>query len=91
LLDPIGGNFLDHQRNVALIGGAGAGTGKTHLAIAIARACIRDGRRGRSFNVADLVNRLEAEALAAKGATPSKVSGERLVSTPPNCRLRANA
>ena len=36
------------------------GTGKTHLAIAIARACIRDGARGRFFNVVDLVNNLEA-------------------------------
>ena len=34
-------------------------TGKTHLAIAIARACIRDGARGRFFNVVDLVNRLD--------------------------------
>jgi DNA replication protein DnaC len=54
------GNFLAHQRNVVLIGGTG--TGKTHLAIAIARACIRDSRRGRFFNVVDLVNKLEAEA-----------------------------
>ena len=35
--------------------------GKTHLAIAIARACIRGGARGRFFNTVDLVNRLEAE------------------------------
>ena len=35
---------------------------KTHLAIAIARACIRDGARGRFFNVVGLVNRLETEA-----------------------------
>ena len=53
------GGFLAHQRNVVLVGGTG--TGKSHLAIAIARACIRDGARGRFFNVVDLVNRLEAE------------------------------
>ena len=53
------GNFVAHQRNVVLVGGTG--TGKTHLAIAIARACIRGGVRGRYFNVVDLVNRLEAE------------------------------
>src|SRR3954462_3721883 len=54
------GRFIAEQRNAVLIGGTG--TGKTHLAIAIARACIRGGARGRSFNVVDLVNRLEAEA-----------------------------
>lgn len=62
--DLAGGDFLDHQRNVVLIGGTG--TGKTHLAIAIARACIRDGARGRFFNVVDLVNKLEAEARAGR-------------------------
>jgi len=57
--DLVGGNFLAHQRNIVLVGGTG--TGKTHLAIAIARACIRGGARGRFFNVVDLVNKLEAE------------------------------
>ena len=37
------------------------GTGKSHLAIAIARSCIRSGTRGRFYNVVDLVNRLETE------------------------------
>ncbi len=54
------GDFLDHQRNLILIGGTG--TGKTHLSVRIARACIRNGRRGRFFNVVDLVNKLDAEA-----------------------------
>ena len=58
--DLAGGDFLAHQRNVVLVGGTG--TGKSHLAIAIARACIRAGARGRFYNVVDLVNRLEAEA-----------------------------
>src|SRR5438876_9036926 len=40
---------------------ASPGTGKTHLAIAIARSCIRSGTRGRFYNVVDLVNRLETE------------------------------
>ena len=44
----------------------GTGTGKTHLAIAIARACIRGGARGRFFNDVDLVNKLEAEARAGR-------------------------
>jgi len=58
--DLASGAFLDAQRNAVLIGGTG--TGKTHLAIAIARACIRAGARGRFFNTVDLVNRLESEA-----------------------------
>jgi len=62
--DLAGGNFLAHQRNVVLVGGTG--TGKTHLAIAIARACIRDGARGRFFNVVDLVNKLEAETRSGR-------------------------
>jgi DNA replication protein DnaC len=58
------GEFLAHQRNLVLVGGTG--TGKTHLAIGIARACIRDGARGRFYNVVDLVNRLEAEGRAGR-------------------------
>ena len=45
-----------------LIGGTG--TGKSHLAVSIARSCIRPGKRGRFFNVVDLVNKLHAEARA---------------------------
>ncbi len=62
--DLCGGEFLAHQRNVVLVGGTG--TGKTHLAIAVARSCIRDGARARFYNVVDLVNRLEAEARAGR-------------------------
>ena len=57
--DLAGGGFLTQQRNAVLVGGTG--TGKTHLAIAIARSCIRSGARGRFYNVVDLVNRLETE------------------------------
>ena len=53
------GAFLDTQRNVVLIGGTG--TGKSHIAIGIARSCIRAGRKARFFNVVDLVNKLETE------------------------------
>jgi DNA replication protein DnaC len=58
--DLAAGNFIAQQRNVVLAGGTG--TGKTHLAIAIARNCIRSGARGRFYNVVDLVNRLETES-----------------------------
>jgi hypothetical protein len=40
--DLASGSFLAEQRNAVLVGG----TGKSHLAIAIARACFRDGARG---------------------------------------------
>ena len=62
--DLAGGTFLAQQRNAVLVGGTG--TGKTHLAIAIARSCIRSGSRGRFYNVVDLVNRLETEARNAR-------------------------
>jgi DNA replication protein DnaC len=60
--DLAGGDFLEQQRNVVLIGGTG--TGKSHLAVAMARACIRNVSCGRFFNVVDLVNKLDAEARA---------------------------
>ena len=57
--DLAAGAFLANQRNAVLVGGTG--TGKSHLAIAIARSCIRAGARARFYYVVDLVNRLEAE------------------------------
>lgn len=56
------GGFLASERNAVLVGG----TGKTHLAIAIGRACVCTGAKVRFFNTVDLVNRLEAEARAGK-------------------------
>jgi DNA replication protein DnaC len=53
------GAFLDSQRNVVLVGGTG--TGKSHIAIGIARCIIRAGRKARFFNAVDLVNKLETE------------------------------
>ncbi len=40
---------------------AAQGREKTHIAVAIARACIRRGARGRFFNAVELVNLLEQE------------------------------
>ena len=59
-----GGGFLEGKRNIVLVGGTG--TGKTHLAVAVARSCIRKGARGRCYNVVDLVNHLEAELRAGR-------------------------
>jgi DNA replication protein DnaC len=71
--DLAGGGFLAQQRNLVLIGGTGSG--KTHLAVGIARSCIRGGARGRFFNVVDLVNRLDAEARGGRqGRTAEHLS-----------------
>lgn len=58
------GAFLDGQRNVVLIGGSG--TGKSHIAIGIARSMIRFGRKAR-FDAVDLVSKLEAEMKRGRG------------------------
>jgi len=57
------GRFLAEQRNAVLIGGTG--TGKSHFTIALARARIRGGARGRFYTVVDLVNRLERRPVPA--------------------------
>lgn len=62
--DLASGRLIAEQRNAVLIGGTG--TGKSHLALAIARACIRGGARGRFYTVVDLVNRLESEGRAGR-------------------------
>jgi DNA replication protein DnaC len=59
------GSFLSTQSNVLLIGGTG--TGKSHIAVAVARNLIKQGQRGRFFNVVDLVNQLEQEKLSGRG------------------------
>jgi DNA replication protein DnaC len=79
LIDSLsGGTFLDDQRNLILVGGTG--TGKTHIAIGIARNCIRAGRKARFFNVVDLVNRLETEIkLDRQGRTADALARVDLV------------
>jgi DNA replication protein DnaC len=51
------GAWIEERQNVCLIGSAG--TGKTHLAIALGQAACRLGKRVRFFTAAALVNRLE--------------------------------
>jgi len=59
------GRFLSDHTNVIMVGGTG--TGKTHLAISIAKQNIRNGYKARYFNVLDLVNQLEQEKLDNRG------------------------
>jgi DNA replication protein DnaC len=59
------GGFLAEHGNVILVGGTGSG--KTHLAVAMGRQAIRNGKRGKFFNLVDLVNRLEQEKLNNRG------------------------
>ncbi|MFZ2947911.1 MAG: IS21-like element helper ATPase IstB [Desulfuromonadaceae bacterium] len=59
------GRFLSDHTNVIMVGGTG--TGKTHLAISIAKQCIRNGRKARFINVLDLVNQLEQEEMDNRG------------------------
>jgi DNA replication protein DnaC len=57
VLDLARGEWIDQRMNCCLIGSAG--TGKTHVATALALAACRQGRRVRFFTAATLVNRLE--------------------------------
>jgi len=59
------GNFIIDHTNIIMVGGTGSG--KTHLAIAIARQNIRNGRKARFYNVLDLANQLEREKLDNRG------------------------
>ena len=54
------GEFINQSRNTVLVGGTGSG--KSHLAVAVASNAIRHGKRGRFYSVIDLVNKLEHEA-----------------------------
>jgi DNA replication protein DnaC len=59
------GDFLEQGVNLIFVGGTG--TGKTHLAIAIAANLVRKGSRVRFYNLVDLANDLEQEKLAGNG------------------------
>lgn len=53
------GGFTEEKRNIVFVGGPG--TGKTHLALAIAIHAVKNHKRVRFFSVVDLVNQLEHE------------------------------
>lgn len=59
------GAFLGKHANLIFVGGTG--TGKTHLAIAIAAEVIRNGSRAKFYNLVDLANELEQEKLIGEG------------------------
>jgi DNA replication protein DnaC len=56
------------------------GTGRSHLAIAIARACIRGGARGRFYTVVDLVSK-DVTAASGDGAAGGSLVGQLLTET----------
>ena len=58
------GSYLENKKNLIFVGGTG--TGKTHLASSIVLNNIKEGARGRFYNLVDLANELEAEKLQGK-------------------------
>jgi DNA replication protein DnaC len=57
-------HFMEQAYNLILVGGTG--TGKTHLATALAIAAIHLGKRIRFYNAVDLVNLLDKEKQQGK-------------------------
>lgn len=56
------GDFIEENTNLIFVGGTG--TGKTHLAIAIAAQAIRNGKKSKFYNLVDLANELEQEKMS---------------------------
>ena len=61
---------MEQANNLILVGGTG--TGKTHLAIALAVSAIHLGKRIRFYNAVDLVNQLEKEKQLGKAGNLAK-------------------
>jgi len=62
--------FMEQAYNLILVGGTG--TGKTHLATALAVAAIHQGKRVRFYNAVDLVNQLDKEKHQGKAGNLAK-------------------
>ena len=58
------GDYLTTARNIVFVGGTG--TGKSHLATALARNVILHGQRARFVSVVDRVNQLDAQKRAGR-------------------------
>lgn len=71
------GSFLPGRSNVVLVGG----TGKTHLASAVAASVIRAGARGRYFNTVEFLTQFEEETRIGK----ARVLAARLRATSSCC------
>lgn len=63
-------SFMEQAYNLILVGGTG--TGKTHLATALAVAAIHHGKRLRFYNAVDLVNQLDKEKQQGKAGNLAK-------------------
>lgn len=67
---PATAGFMDQAYNLIPVGGTG--TGKTHLATALAVAAIHQGKRVRFYNAVDLVNQLDKEKQQGKAGNLAK-------------------
>jgi DNA replication protein DnaC len=67
-------SFMDQANNLIFVGGTG--TGKTHVASALAVAAIHQGKRVRFYTAVDLVNQLEKEKQLGKTGSLAKRLGQ---------------
>jgi DNA replication protein DnaC len=63
-------SFMDQANNLIFVGGTG--TGKTHVASALAVSAIHQGKRVRFYTALDLVNHLEKEKQLGKTGSLAK-------------------
>jgi DNA replication protein DnaC len=63
-------SFMDQANNLIFVGGTG--TGKTHVASALAVSAIQQAKRVRFYNAVDLVNQLEKEKQLGKAGSLAK-------------------